>query len=195
MNVHDLALALSAIAGLRASLTVLALSLAVHFHALAAPAALGWLASDVTLAVAAVFTLADLLADKIPWVDHLLHLVHTGLAPVAGGVAVAAVDPSAGGTVPLLMLLGAGNALGVHGLKSATRAGSSAVSLGMLNPVVSVIEDVFALVLLVASFVAPVLTAIAVLLATVALVVVARRIAAGLRRRRATPLPRNASDE
>ncbi len=185
MNVHDLALAyaLSAVAGLRASLTVLALSLAVHLHALATPAALGWLASDVTLAVAAVFTLADLLADKIPWVDHLLHLVHTGLAPVAGGIAVAAVDPSAGGAVPLLMLLGAGNALGVHGLKSAARAGSTSVSLGMLNPIVSVVEDGLALVLLVASFLAPVLTAVAVLLATIAFAFVARRIAAALRRR------------
>ena len=189
LNVHDLALAyaLSAVAGLRASLTVLALSVAVHLHALVPPAAVAWLGSDVTLAVAAAFTLADLLADKVPWVDHLLHLLHTALAPVAGGVAVFAADPSAGGAVPLLALLGAGNALGVHGLKSATRAGSTAVSLGALNPVVSVVEDVLAVLLLAASFAAPVLTAIVVLLATLALIALARRIAAALRRRAVAP--------
>jgi RimJ/RimL family protein N-acetyltransferase len=64
---------LSSVAGLRATLTVLALAIAVHLHALAAPPEVAWLASDTTLWIAGVATICDVFGDKIPLLDHALH--------------------------------------------------------------------------------------------------------------------------
>jgi hypothetical protein len=180
---HSLALAyaLSTIAGLRASLTVLAVAVAIHVHAIAAPAAMPWLASDATLAVAAIFAVADFFADKIPVVDHAVHLVHVVLAPAAGGIAAAGVDPSSSGAMAAVAVLGGANALGVLGLRATTRAGSTAFSGGLLNAVVSIAEDAVAVAGIIVAFMAPVAMACVALVLTLAFVLLAR---AALRRGR-----------
>lgn len=82
MDAHDLALAytLSSVAGLRATLTVLALTIAVHLHALTGPPNLGWLASDTTLWIVA--------------------LAGSFLAPLATALAILALTLVALGAVP-----------------------------------------------------------------------------------------------
>ena len=178
MDPHNLALAysLSSVSGLRASLTILALTVAIHLHAFAPPASLAWIGSNQTLIVVAILAVLDFCIDKIPGVDHVVHAVHVVLAPVAGGLAASAVDPAGGGVVTAVALLGGANALGIHSLRATTRASSSAASLGALNPVLSVVEDVFALAGLALAFVAPVVMAIVALLATIAFVLAGRRI-------------------
>jgi hypothetical protein len=180
---HSLALAysLSSIAGLRASLTILALSIAIHTHVFAPPQPMAWLGADATLIVAAIFAVADFFADKIPWVDHVVHAVHAVLAPVAGGVAAAAVDPSGASSVAIAGIAGGVNALGVHGLRATTRAGSSAVSGGALNPVISFVEDVAAIGGLVLAFIAPFVIAVIALVMTLAFALLGRRIVHWLR--------------
>lgn len=187
MDPHDLALAyaLSSVAGLRATLTVLALTVAVHLHALAPPAGAAWLASDTTLAIAAVIALADLLGDKVPLVDNALHAVHAILAPVAGAVAVVAVDPAHDGNVAslaLLAALGGANALGIHGVRATTRAASTAATFGMLNPVLSFGGDAVAVAALAGAFLAPIAVAVAILVVTVLAVAGGRRALRALRR-------------
>jgi Domain of unknown function (DUF4126) len=191
VDAHDLALAytLSSVAGLRATLTVLALTIAVHVHALAVPPNLGWLASDTTLWIAGVVTLCDLLGDKVPLLDHALHAVHTVLAPVAGGVAVLAVDPTHA-TDPTMLALAAGlggvNALGLHGLRATTRLASTSTSFGALNPFLSIAGDLAALVALAGSFLAPLATALAILALTLVALVAVRRVAHAAARKRTT---------
>jgi uncharacterized membrane protein len=190
---HDLALAyaLSTIAGLRASLTIAGISLAVHLHWLAPPDALHWLASDATLAIAGVLALVEFVADKIPVVDHALHVVHVFLAPVAGGTAALAADPSGtdSGAIVIALLAGS-NALAIHGLRSATRGASSAISLGMFNPLMSLGEDAIAIGGLVAAFFAPMtVAAIALVLTAIALIAVRRILAAAKARRTAALSP------
>jgi hypothetical protein len=182
---HDLALAysLSTVAGLRASLTILAVTVAIHLHALAAPSSMAWLGSDQTLAIVALFAAADFLGDKIPIVDHALHLVHAALAPAAGGLAAASLDPNGGSSTALVTVLGAGNALGVHALRATTRAGSTVTSLGILNPVISFVEDLVAAVAIAVAFLAPFVSAAIAGIATVLAIVVGRKIARRLRRR------------
>jgi hypothetical protein len=190
VDAHDLALAyaLSSVAGLRATLTVLALTIAVHVHALEAPPNLAWLASDTTLWIASAVTLCDLLGDKVPLLDHALHVVHTVLAPVAGGVAVLAVDPTHA-TDPTILALAAGlggvNALGVHGLRATTRLASTSASFGALNPFLSIAGDLAALVALAGSFLAPLATAFAILALTLVAIISARRVVEAARRKRA----------
>jgi len=178
MDPHNLALAysLSSVSGLRASLTILALALAIHVHAFTPPGSMAWVGSDQTLIIVGILAFADFFADKIPVVDHATHLVHAVLAPVAGGIAASAADPSGGGVMTVVAILGGANALGIHGLRSTTRAGSSAASMGVLNPVLSVVEDVLAVAGLALAFVAPFVMAALALIATIVFVLVGRRI-------------------
>jgi hypothetical protein len=179
MDPHDLALAysLSTIAGFRAALTILAVTIAIHVHAIAPPPSMGWLGSDETLAVAAFLAVADFFGDKVPWVDHVLHAIHTVLAPAAGGISAVAVDPNAGGAAAVLGLAGAGNALGLHALRATTRVGTTAVSLGLLTPVVSLLEDVVAVAGIVLAFFSPFIVAALALVATIVVVAVVSRVA------------------
>lgn len=191
MDAHDLALAytLSSVAGLRAALTVLALTIAVHLHALSPSPNLAWLASDTTLWIAGVVALCDLLGDKVPLLDHALHAVHTVLGPVAGGVAVLAVDPTHAADPTMLALaagLGGANALGVHGLRVTTRLASTSTSFGALNPLLSLAGDVVAVVALAGAFLDPIATALATLALMLAAIAAARRVARAVRRRSTT---------
>lgn len=178
MDPHDLALAyvLSTVAGIRASMTLLALTFAAHFHAIVPPEHLAWIARDETFGIAAVLTVAEIISDKVPLVDHALHALHAVLAPLVGATAVAAVDPAASGLLPAFATIGAGNAFGVQTLRAATRIGSSAVSLGMLNPIVSLGEDGIAVLGLVLAFAAPAAAALTALSLTIVAFVFVRRI-------------------
>jgi hypothetical protein len=189
LDPHDLALAytLSTIAGLRASLTIAAVSLAVHLHVLAPPDALHWLAADATLAIASVLAAAEFLADKIPVVDHALHVVHVFLAPVAGGTAALAADPSDSDSGAIITAVLAGSyALAIHGLRSAARGASSAISPGALNPLASLGEDAIAIAVLTAAFFAPITVAAIVLLLTAIAVMTVRRMLAAAKERSTT---------
>jgi uncharacterized protein DUF4126 len=183
MDPHSIALAysLSSVSGLRASLTILALAIAIHMHAFAPPGSMAWVGSNQTLIVVAILAVLDFCADKIPGVDHVVHAVHAVLAPVAGGIAATTVDPSGGIVMTVVALLGGANALGVHGLRATTRASSSAASLGALNPVLSIIEDILAIAGLALAFVAPFVMAVVALLATIVFVLLGRRIVRSLR--------------
>ncbi|GEM_PF-5906459 len=183
MDPHSLALAysLSSVSGLRASLTILALTIAIHLHAFVPPASMAWVGSNQTLVIVAILAALDFCADKIPGVDLVVHAVHAVLAPVAGGIAAVTVDPSGGGVMAVVALLGGANALGIHGLRATTRAGSSAGSAGVLNPVLSVVEDVLAVIGLALAFLAPFVMAVLALLATIVFVLVGRRIIGAFR--------------
>jgi hypothetical protein len=183
MDPHNLALAysLSTAAGLRASLTILALSVAIHMHLLQPPDSFAWVGSNVTLLLVCLLAAADFFGDKIPGVDHGLHLVHAGLAPVAGLVAAVTVDPSNAILMTVVGLVGGFIAFAVHAMRTIIRAGSSAFSFGALNPVISIAEDVIAFIGILLAFIAPFLIAAFAMLATIALVRLARRI---LRKRR-----------
>jgi hypothetical protein len=65
---------------------------------------------------------------------------------------------------------GAPLALGVHATKAGTRAASTATTMGTGNPVVSVVEDVFAVAILVFTVIAP-FVAVALIALLVVLVV------------------------
>jgi len=178
MDPHDLALAyaLSTVAGLRASMTLLALTFAAHFHAATPPAGLAWVGRDDVFAIALVLTIAESIADKVPVVDHALHALHAALGPLVGAVAVGTVDPQAGAALPLFASVGAANAFGVTALRSTARLGSTMTTAGMLNPVVSFVEDGLSVLGLVAAFFAPVACAAVALVVTVIVVRTALRI-------------------
>ena len=88
--------------------------------------------------------LVELLGDKIPVVDHALDAAGTVLRPAAGALALAAVTTRLGPlwTTVLAIVVGGGAAGLVHLGKAHARLGSSLLSFGLANPLLSVGEDV-----------------------------------------------------
>ncbi len=147
-----LGLGLSASTGLNTFIPLLLLSAAARFNI--AGVELGtkfdWLSSDIGLTVLIVASIAEIVADKVPAVDHLLDSVGTFIRPAAATIASAAVltgvnvDPTVAAVVGFVV--GTPTALAFHTVKAGTRVASSATTLGCANPVLSLIEDVFSAV-------------------------------------------------
>ena len=174
-------IALAASAGLRAFLPLFAGGLAARFLDWPMAPSLGWMATDPALIAFGVASLVEVVADKVPTVDHALDAAQTVLAPAAGVVAM--LSPFYGLTptyaVALAIIVGGPVAGGVHALAALTRLKSTATTGGLANPVLSVLEDIAAGLATILAFLAPLL----ILLATGLVAALA------LRRRRLAPRP------
>lgn len=166
-------IAIAAACGLRAFLPLLALALGVHFNLVSVDPTAAWIGRTpviVTLVWAAVVEIA---ADKVPALDHLLDLVATVLRPAAAGLAVwctfRAVNPAL--AIAAALVFG-GGAMGLHVAKAKVRLGSSMLTLGGANPVLSFVEDAIAAGLSALALLAP----IAALFATGMVVWTLRRV-------------------
>lgn len=155
-----MATGLAASAGLRAFLPLLVVGLAGRAELIPLGERFDWLASTPALTVLAVAVVLEVLADKIPIVDHALDATATFTRPVAGAVAAASplttLDPLTAAIVGLV--LGAGVAGGVHAAKSTLRLASTGLTGGVANPVVSMGEDALSLAGSLASLVVPFVT-------------------------------------
>jgi hypothetical protein len=103
-------------------------------------------ASTPVLIVVGVLYAIEFVADKIPTIDHMWDVIHTFIRPAAGAlVAWAAVSNQIPhGAVIIASILAGGAALGAHATKASVRGASTATTLGMANPILSLIEDVMA---------------------------------------------------
>lgn len=177
-----LGLGLSASTGLNTFLPLLLLSAAARFQI--AGIELGqrfdWLSSDVAIIVLIVASVVEIIADKVPAVDHFLDSIGTFVRPLAATVATASVltgadvNPTVAAVVGLM--IGAPTSLGFHTLKAGTRVASSAATLGCANPVLSLIEDAISLSLTVLSIFVPLAVPVALALLVWLLWLVAKRI-------------------
>lgn len=143
-----LGLGLAAAAGLRAFLPLLLLGVAARFELFGVSLndKAEWLGSDAALVTLAIATALELAADKVPFLDHALSAVGTVTRPIAAVVAAgsvfAGVDPVVAAVAGVV--IGAPTALAFHAAQSGTRVASTATTGGLLNPVVSVVEDLLA---------------------------------------------------
>src|SRR5882757_3586799 len=105
-------------------------------------------ATTPVLIVVAVLYLVEFVADKVPTVDHIWDVIHTIIRPIAGAlVAWAAVsDRIPHGAVILASVIAGGAALGSHATKAALRGASTLTTAGLGNPILSLLEDLFAFV-------------------------------------------------
>jgi len=102
-----------------------------------------WLISDEAIVILGVLCACEILADKFPVVDHAWDFVHTLLRPVAGALAAGAtVKADDVPALVLTMLTGATLATAAHTAKSSVRLMSTSKSLGIANPLLSLVEDV-----------------------------------------------------
>lgn len=136
-------LGLAACCGLRAFLPLLALGLAGRLEVVDLSGTYDWLNSTPALTVFGVAVAGELLADKVPLVDHAFDALATLLKPVAGALVVA---PLVSDWTPLqltvLLMLAGGSVAGlVHVAKAQLRLASTALTAGLGNPLLSAAED------------------------------------------------------
>jgi hypothetical protein len=158
-----LAIALAACAGLRAWLPLLLAGALARAGFLELGPSFQFLASNRALVLFGVATVVEMLADKIPAVDHALDLLSTPLRPAAGALLAAAAlwqvsDPLI--ALALGTAIGAPSALVPHAAKSALRAASTTLTAGIANPVLSLIEDAITLGLVLLAVLVPLLVAL-----------------------------------
>ncbi|WP_204004026.1 DUF4126 domain-containing protein [Micromonospora lutea] len=161
---------LAASAGLNAYVPLLVMGLMARFTSVIdLPGGWQWLGNEWVLGILAVLLVVEVVADKVPVVDHINDVVQTVVRPTAGGLAfgagsasetVTVSDPDsffAGGGQWLPVLVGVLIALGVHLLKSAARPVINAATAGFGAPVASTAEDATSVVMSFVAIILPVL--------------------------------------
>ncbi|HEY9108165.1 MAG TPA: DUF4126 domain-containing protein [Roseateles sp.] len=142
-----LAAALGWASGLRLYLTVLLVGIAGHWGWIALPPGLEVLGSPLVMGCAAVMSLIEFLADKIPLVDSAWDALHTliripaGAALVAGLVSGWAGDHGQAWGI-VAALLGGGLAATAHTAKASTRAAANTSPEPFSNIGLSLMGDV-----------------------------------------------------
>jgi hypothetical protein len=173
-----LAIALAATAGLRAWLPLLLAGGLSRAGLLELGPSFQFLGSNKALVIFGIATVLELLADKVPALDHTLDLLSTPLRMGAGALLAASVLGRVSDPLTAAILgaaAGAPAALVPHVTKSAVRAASTTLTAGFANPVLSLVEDATTVVLFGVAVVLPVLALAAMGLAVI---FVARRLRA-----------------
>ena len=162
-------LVLAAVAGLRAFLPLAVLGLAARLGWIELGPSFSWLSSTPALLTFWCACAAELLGDKVPVIDHALDAAGTVLRPIAGALALAAVTTRPGPlwTTVLAIVVGGGAAGLVHLGKAHARLGSSLLSFGLANPLLSFGEDVLSFGLATLAILVPVLALIVLVLLVV----------------------------
>jgi hypothetical protein len=159
---------MSGAAGLNAWLPMLIVAIAGRSGAIDLSHPYSQLTTDPALAIIAVGFAGDFVADKIPALDHAMHLIGGVIHPAAGAVVAAS---QAGADVPPTALLVAGGftAGGIHAGRSTVRLAGTAFTAGTANPFLSLGEDIGSLGIALLAIAAPVIAALLVvgLIATI----------------------------
>lgn len=164
---------IAAACGLRAFLPLLVLGLAARAGWVELDPRAQGLTGNLSLLALGIATVLEIAADKIPVVDHALDVIGTFVRPAAAWLGASALFhgwPAPWGALVSLSL--ATLALGVHAVKAKLRLGTTAVTLGHGNPVVSSLEDVAALAMTLMAVLLPIM---GLILLVLLLIVVLRR--------------------
>lgn len=150
-------LTLAAPAGLNAYIPLLTVAIAQHFGWLELRQPFDMLGSWWFIGLIAALLAIEVVADKIPAVDHVNDVVQTVIRPAAGGLL--AVSASGEGRLSQVALLVSGVLVagGVHAVKASARPVINVSTAGAGAPVASTAEDATALVVSVLALLVPVL--------------------------------------
>ena len=166
------AFGLSGAAGLNAWLPLFAGALLERLDVVELAEPFDSLSSNLGLAVLAAFLVADFVGDKVPVVDHVLHVAGTVVHPTAGAVLFTG-QTGLETDIPTIVavVLGALTAGSIHGGRATVRPATTTTTEGFGNPVLSLGEDAASGLLTLAVFALPVLALLLVLALAVGLVV------------------------
>jgi uncharacterized protein DUF4126 len=175
---------LAACAGIRAWLPLLMAGGLARWGVIELGQSFQFIAGDRALILFGVATVIEIVADKVPAVDHALDSLSTVLRPAAGSLLAASVlwqvsDPLT--ALALGVAVGAPTSLVPHAAKSLLRAASTTFTGGLANPFISILEDLMAVALFV-------LTVLIPLVVAAVLVLIGLLVARRLVRRSPAPL-------
>lgn len=172
-----LGVGLSASCGLRVFVPLLVASVAGKLGWLPLSGGFDWLQSWAAVATFGTASLVEIISYKIPYLDNLLDTIATPASVVAGTVISASflthIDPLTQWTLGLII---GGGAAGVTQLGTvAVRAGSTATTAGLANPLFALVESIGSVIASVASVFLPVLMAVVAAIVIVVVLIFLRR--------------------
>jgi len=137
-----LGISLSVAAGFRVFVPLLVLSGASVVAHLNLPTDFDWLETPQALVVFAIACLLEIMGYYVPWLDHLLDIVSTPAAIIAGTVVAASLTPDIDPIAQwIFALIAGGGAAGLtKGVMNLFRITSTAASGGLTNPILATIE-------------------------------------------------------
>jgi len=159
-----LGIALASAVGFRIFVPFFILSLATHYQVIDLNENWLWIGSTTAMITFGIATIVEILAYLIPWIDNILDTIAVPIAAVAGTAimlsTVANFDPLI--TWTLAIIAGGGTATAIKTSTSGTRLASSVATAGFANPVISIFESGFSIILAVLAIFLPVLAIVLV---------------------------------
>jgi hypothetical protein len=157
---------LAAAAGLRLFVPLLAVSLGTRLGWLRLSEGFTWLGSPWVTTVLAIALLVEIMTYLVPWLDHLLDTLALPLASAAGILLAASVlidvDPALRWI--LAVIAGGTTATVVQAGSMAGRAGSTATTGGLGNPVYTLAETLMSAITTVLALTLPLLVLLLVVI-------------------------------
>ncbi len=137
-----LAISLSSAAGFRVFVPLLALSAAAVLGHVDLPTSFDWLENPQALGLFAIAAILEILGYAIPWFDHILDIVATPAAILAGTVMTASLAPEMDPLVKwtLALVAGGGTAGLTKAIMNLLRGTSTAATGGLANPIFAALE-------------------------------------------------------
>ena len=179
---------LAASAGLNAYIPLMVMGLLARYtDVVDLPHGWSWLSNGWVLVILGILLAVEVVADKVPIVDHANDVVQTVVRPTAGGLAFGAGSGAQTVTVSnpgsffgshqwVPVAAGVLIALCVHGVKATARPVVNVSTAGFGAPVISTIEDFGSALMSVLAILMPILVLVGIaLFAWLAIVVVRRR--------------------
>lgn len=155
---------LSAATGFRIFVPFFVAGIAAYNHWLILPEGIAWIGTLSAIILFGTATLIEILGYYIPWFDHLLDMVATPAATIAGTLVMSSfvtdIDPLLKWT--LAIIAGGGTATLISGGTAALRIASTTVTGGTGNPLVATGEIGGSVVISLLAIFIPVITAIVV---------------------------------
>ncbi len=161
-----LGIALAAATGFRVFVPLLAAGLAARAGWIPLTESFSWLATTPALVMLGTAALLETFAYYIPGVDHVLDVLASPVAIVAGVIASASVmtDVNPALMWPIAIIAGGGIAGATKGSTAVVRAKTGVATAGFGNPIVSTVETTGSILLSILALLLP-LVALAAILA------------------------------
>jgi len=178
-----LALGAAWTSGINLYATVSVLGLLQKFSSYKIPGGLDVLDNWWIIGIAGGLYLVEFVADKVPYVDSVWDVIHTFIRVPAGAImAYSATNELDTTLVVIATLLGGGLALSSHGTKAAIRAGANLSPEPVSNWVLSIVEDIIAVVGVLLAVFAPIIIAIVLIIFALFFLWFASRVFRAIRR-------------
>jgi hypothetical protein len=177
-----IAMGSSWVSGIRLYAAVATLGLLGRFAGLRLPGELYVLTNWWIIGIASALFVIEFFADKIAYLDSIWDVVNTFIRIPAGAVLAAAAFGDFNRSVQVIaLLLGGGLALSAHGTKASARAAINLSPEPASNVVMSLVEDVVALVSMILAYLLPAVLIVLLLLFLVASIFILPKIVRVLR--------------